>query len=60
MVRVAVRDASFEQPKDVSAMAGVVGGRGVRLIAALSSKWGTQPEADGKTVWAEVARQSAT
>jgi hypothetical protein len=32
------------------------GGRGVRLVAALSTAWGTDDEAAGKTVWAEVAR----
>ena len=30
-------------------------GRGLQLVAMLSSGWGTRPRADGKTVWCRVA-----
>lgn len=30
-------------------------GRGMQLVAALSARWGTEPNAHGKAVWAELA-----
>jgi anti-sigma regulatory factor (Ser/Thr protein kinase) len=56
VIRIAVRDTSFDPPEHVRDDARHDGGRGVRLVAALSRAWGTRDEADGKTVWAEVAR----
>jgi anti-sigma regulatory factor (Ser/Thr protein kinase) len=56
VIRIAVRDASFDPPEHVRDDARHDGGRGVRLVAALSRAWGTGDEPDGKTVWAEVAR----
>jgi anti-sigma regulatory factor (Ser/Thr protein kinase) len=55
-IRIAVRDASTDRPRHIMRDDFEVGGRGVRLIAALSKAWGSSTEADGKTVWAEVAR----
>ena len=54
-IRIAVRDASFDQPVSAGRDVGRVGGRGVQLVAALSRSWGTAVEADGKTIWAEVS-----
>jgi anti-sigma regulatory factor (Ser/Thr protein kinase) len=34
------------------------GGRGLPLVAALSSRWGWEPTEDGKRVWAELDRPS--
>ncbi|MER5490989.1 ATP-binding protein [Streptomyces sp. NPDC002490] len=31
------------------------GGRGLRLVASTSSRWGTRPGRSGKTVWFELA-----
>jgi anti-sigma regulatory factor (Ser/Thr protein kinase) len=55
-IRVAVRDTSFSPPEQVRGDTARLGGRGVRLVDALSESWGTHDEPDGKTVWAEVAR----
>ena len=54
-IRIAVRDASFDQPVSAGRDVGRVGGRGVQLVAALSRSWGTAVEVDGKTIWAEVS-----
>jgi anti-sigma regulatory factor (Ser/Thr protein kinase) len=55
-IRIAVRDTSFVPPEHLYTDAARQGGRGVRLVAALSNEWGVRVEPDGKTVWAEVAR----
>jgi anti-sigma regulatory factor (Ser/Thr protein kinase) len=55
-IRIAVSDASSERPEHIVRDDYEFGGRGVRLVAALSTAWGTDHEAGGKTVWAEVAR----
>lgn len=54
-VRVSVHDASRVEPtlRDDGPL--VPSGRGVRLVAALSAKWGFELTADGKTVWAELS-----
>jgi anti-sigma regulatory factor (Ser/Thr protein kinase) len=54
--RIAVSDASSDRPEHIMRDDYEFGGRGVRLVAALSAAWGTEHEAGGKTVWAEVAR----
>ncbi len=59
-LRVAVRDASFDPPEPRGTDAGTVGGRGMLLVAALSRSWGSDPEPDGKTVWAEVGWRRAS
>lgn len=58
VIRIAVRDASFDPPEHQTGDHSVAGGRGVRLVAALSRAWGTDEEVDGKTVWAELPRAS--
>jgi anti-sigma regulatory factor (Ser/Thr protein kinase) len=59
-IRLAVRDASFARPEHLTGKTGVVGGRGIPLVAALSRAWGSESETDGKTVWAEVERHPAS
>jgi GAF domain-containing protein/anti-sigma regulatory factor (Ser/Thr protein kinase) len=54
-VRIEVRD-----PLRVSPVRGLAGpdamtGRGLGLVAALTSRWGTEPRDDGKVVWAELS-----
>jgi anti-sigma regulatory factor (Ser/Thr protein kinase) len=53
-VRLSVRDGSPVGPtlRDGGPMA--VSGRGLRLVAALSTDWGVDVTGDGKTVWAEL------
>ncbi|GLY03211.1 STAS domain-containing protein [Actinoplanes sp. NBRC 101535] len=55
-VHVAVRDGSSDAPfmstnGDVSALRG----RGLRLVEAVSTRWGWLPTTDGKVVWAALA-----
>ena len=51
-IRVAVRDESPEAPRRKDAAPTAVGGRGVALVDALSTRWGVDDHgADGKTVW---------
>jgi len=33
------------------------GGRGLSIVSALTSGWGTIAHGDGKTVWAEISRE---
>jgi anti-sigma regulatory factor (Ser/Thr protein kinase) len=54
--RVEVHDSSQELP--VTRPATAEGGRGLRLVDALSSDWGAEPLIDGKVVWAEIERPS--
>jgi MEDS: MEthanogen/methylotroph, DcmR Sensory domain/Histidine kinase-like ATPase domain len=56
-VRVSVRDYSRARPTFSPATA-PVGGRGLRLIAALTSRWGTDIVSDGKIVWSLMDRRS--
>ena len=52
-VRVAASDASPVEPVIRDAR-GTASGRGMRLVAALSSSWGVEAAPEGKIVWAEL------
>jgi anti-sigma regulatory factor (Ser/Thr protein kinase) len=54
-VRIEVSDKSFADPVPRHASLDAVGGRGLALIEALSSSWGTEHFDDGKCVWSELA-----
>ena len=54
-VRVEVHDGSPVLPAKRDATLLDEGGRGVALVEALSSSWGSQVDGAGKTVWFEVA-----
>ncbi|MFF4900394.1 ATP-binding protein [Streptomyces sp. NPDC001068] len=54
-VRVAVTDKSHTAPVLWPLDQGAEGGRGLALVAALASEWGTDPLAWGKRVWADLA-----
>ena len=56
-VRVEVEDGSASLPTRRVATALDEGGRGIALVEALSSDWGTLPGSAGKTVWFEVAAE---
>jgi anti-sigma regulatory factor (Ser/Thr protein kinase) len=53
-VRVEVADASSAPPQVRHPAALELGGRGLLLVEAYSDRWGYEPTAGGKIVWAEV------
>ncbi len=53
-VRIEVSDDSPSEPRPRLASTDALGGRGMLLVEALSSRWGTLDRPDGKTVWAHV------
>ena len=58
-IKISVQDASTRPPANLgygAARTSRQGGRGISIVAALSRKWDTQPEGDGKTIWATVMR----
>jgi anti-sigma regulatory factor (Ser/Thr protein kinase) len=55
-IKIAVRDASMVLPEHLSGHPDRRGGRGISIVAALSDRWRTDPETDGKTIWATMAR----
>lgn len=59
-VRIAVRDYERRSPLVGVSSEGSMTGRGLRMVALLSSGWGVTPLDDGKEVWAELepGRQS--
>ena len=56
-VRLEVVDSSLRLPQQRSYSEDATTGRGLRLVAELSSEWGVIPSGVGKTVWA-VLRES--
>ena len=52
VLRVAVSDGSPAPP--VVRTAGAGGGHGLRLVSALSDRWGSDPRVGGKRVWFEL------
>jgi anti-sigma regulatory factor (Ser/Thr protein kinase) len=54
-VRVSVRDSGGGTPTVGHPEPTAPSGRGLALVEALSSDWGIQTHADGKTVWFEVS-----
>ncbi|MER7008962.1 SpoIIE family protein phosphatase [Dactylosporangium sp. NPDC000555] len=56
-LRVSVADRSDRLPNPRAAGADSENGRGLLIVASLSTAWGTQPNpAGGKEVWFEIAR----
>jgi anti-sigma B factor antagonist len=54
-VRVCVSDGGgLTRPELGEPTSTTTGGRGLRIVARLSQRWGTYSDADGTTVWAEV------
>lgn len=53
-VRVEVHDAATEPPQQQPRDPWAARGRGLQLVDALSARWGSLPDATGKTVWADV------
>jgi anti-sigma regulatory factor (Ser/Thr protein kinase) len=55
-IRIEVRDHNRALPTARSPSALSISGRGLPLIAALTSSWGVNQFGDGKVVWAQIAR----
>jgi anti-sigma regulatory factor (Ser/Thr protein kinase) len=53
-VRVRVADASHRGPRQRDYSDEATTGRGLTLVEALASAWGTEPTERGKTVWFEL------
>jgi len=51
---VEVHDLSSKQPQVRPVDPSSARGRGMQLVQALSARWGTTPERQGKIVWAEL------
>jgi anti-sigma regulatory factor (Ser/Thr protein kinase) len=54
LLRLDVRDPSPEPPIISSAQPDGIGGRGLRLVAAIAQAWGWEPTDGGKRVWAHL------
>jgi anti-sigma regulatory factor (Ser/Thr protein kinase) len=54
-LRVEVADSSEQIPVPGSPLSSATSGRGLQLVEALASDWGTTREGQGKTVWFELA-----
>ncbi len=54
-LRISVRDGStFPPTKTRGAPIDAPSGRGIGIVSALASAWGTEPADGGKVVWAEL------
>ena len=53
-VRIEVSDGSPRPPQVRAPSTSAPGGRGLRIVAALTTRHGVLPTAGGKTVWAEL------
>lgn len=54
-VRLEVHDRTRVPPVMARQSADAMTGRGLRLVASLSTTWGAEPTDDGKVVWAELS-----
>ena len=59
-VRIEVADRSPIPPVLGRASDDAMTGRGLRLVASLSARWGTTPAGGGKIVWAEVTGEPSS
>ena len=53
VIRVSVTDQSVSMPMERTPCTDTVGGHGLRIVGALSNRWGVEAASTGKTVWAE-------
>ena len=54
-VRIEVHDGSAQPPALRRASPDDEGGRGIALVERLADRWGSEPLAEGKTVWFELS-----
>ena len=59
-VRVTVTDGSTALPRRRSFGSESTTGRGLRLVASMSSAWGVEEQAGGKAVWFELPAAGVT
>lgn len=57
-VRLVVTDGSNATPAIRPVDDGQIGGRGLRIVEAITSSWGYDPHRLGKQVWAEIEDRS--
>ena len=51
---ISVRDDSAAVPSMKNPPGTVISGRGLRLVASIARRWGTDSDGRGKLVWAEL------
>jgi PAS domain S-box-containing protein len=56
-VLIEVRDRATYQPRKLRPDANDEHGRGLQIVAALASRWGTRPTEHGKAVWCVLSSQ---
>jgi serine phosphatase RsbU (regulator of sigma subunit)/anti-sigma regulatory factor (Ser/Thr protein kinase) len=59
-VRLEVHDRTRVPPLMARQSTEAMTGRGLRLVAAISKEWGSEPTEDGKVVWAELSESHAS
>lgn len=59
-LRIEVRDENTRMPSPAGAPQDATSGRGLEVVTALAASWGTQRDGDGKVVWAEIGRITAS
>jgi anti-sigma regulatory factor (Ser/Thr protein kinase) len=55
-VRISLSDGSAVVPVRAELTTNLPAGRGLHIVAALASDWGTERHADGKRVWVDMER----
>lgn len=53
-IRIEVHDDGLGDPESASHPLLAEAGRGLGLVESLTTQWGVEPDAEGKTVWGEV------
>jgi anti-sigma regulatory factor (Ser/Thr protein kinase) len=53
-LRIEVRDDNSRMPMAAGPPEGATSGRGLAVVSALATSWGTQQDGEGKVVWAEL------
>jgi hypothetical protein len=59
-LRIEVRDENTRMPSPAGTPQDTTSGRGLAVVTAIAESWGTQRDGDGKVVWAEIGRTTAS
>ena len=57
-VRIEVLDHNSRMPTAVACPDDATSGRGLALVGAVATRWGSESRPDGKVVWAELGQRS--
>ena len=57
-LRIAVRDGNAGMPPRAAPQRDATSGRGLAVVGALATSWGTQFYSDGKAVWAKIGSKA--